>query len=196
VIPQIPDGRGTRRTRRLAAMRDGGGLLSGPAVSAGRMRGRMAIGVLAVPAGAWAIGVPWAYSLLIAGLGAGAVAVLALPSLAAEPDWPVLPPPHLDGRRRDVMSLSWLLTSRRGGVDPAAVRRLREIARRRLGIRGIDLDSPDPAQRRRAAAALGEAAYRILADGAGRQTTHSELNMCVVALESLSGAESQGSEGR
>lgn len=146
---------------------------------------RLVFAVLILPAAAWAIGVPWAFSLLIAGLGAAAVGIAALPPMTAESEWPRIPPPPVDGGRREVMSLSWMLTSRHHGVDPAAMRRLRAIARRRLAVHGIDLDSRDPAQQRRAAELLGDPAHRILAHAGERDTTHSELDMCVATLESL-----------
>lgn len=160
-----------------------------PRPRARRLVIRILFAAILLPTAAWAIGVPWLYSLLIAGLGAAVVPVLSLPPMTAEPEWPRLIPPRVEGGRRDVMSLSWLLTSRHHGVDPAAVRRLQAIARRRLGLRGIDLDSPDPAQRRRAAAVLGEQVHEMLAGaperGMAAAITHSELVMCVQKLESL-----------
>lgn len=150
-----------------------------------RLIARLVLASAALPAAAWAIGVPWASSLLLAALGAATVGILAVPSMASEPDWPRLIPAQADGRRREVMSLSWMLTSRHRGVDPIAVSRLRAIARHRLGARGIDLDSPLAAHQQRATALLGERAYRILIDAENRDTTHSELDMCVDRVESL-----------
>lgn len=150
-----------------------------------RLVGRLVFAAVVLPAAAWAIGVPWPFALLLAGLGAAAVGITALPRMTAEPEWPRIAPPQVEGGRREVMSLSWMLTSRHHGVDPAAMRRLRAIARRRLAVRGIDLDSRDPAQQRRAAELLGDPAHRILAHAGERDTTHSELDMCVATLESL-----------
>lgn len=155
-----------------------------------RLVGRLVFAAVVLPAAAWAIGVPWPFALLLAGLGAAAVGITALPRMTAEPEWPRIAPPQVEGGRREVMSLSWMLTSRHHGVDPAAVRRLRAIAGRRLAIRGVDLDSRDPAQQARAAALLGGQVHRILGDEARRDMTHSELDMCVGSLESL------GNEGR
>lgn len=148
-----------------------------------RLAARLGAAAVALPAGAWAIGVNWILSLLIAGVGAAAVAILELPALAQEPTWPVPEEHRRGGGRRELTNLSWMFTSRHGGIDPAALLRLRAIARRRLALRGIDLDAP--ADRERAIAALGQQGHAILLTEDAAALSHRQITVCIEALERL-----------
>jgi hypothetical protein len=154
-----------------------------------RRRVRLAVAGVVVPGAAWAIGVNWMFCLLLAGAGAAAVAILELPRLAQEPNWPAAEEARRGGGRREVTSLSWMLTSRHGGTDRAAVLRLREIARRRLAQRGIDLDSP--ADRGRAVDALGADVLTILISDGSSSPSHRQLVQCIESLERLDPRDSR-----
>lgn len=148
-----------------------------------RTAARMLAAIVAAPGAAWAIGVNWIYCMLIASVCVAGVAVLELPALGDETYWPPLDESQRGGGRREVSSLSWLLTSRRDGADRAAVLRLAEVARRRLALEGVDLNLP--ADRERAVAALGSRVHAMLTEGPGRSPTHSMVTECIDALESL-----------
>lgn len=144
---------------------------------------RLGVAGVAVPVAAFAIGVNWLQSLLIAGALIAAVAAVELYLLAEEPYWPQLDEARRAGGRREVTSLSWMLTPRRHGTDRQAVVRLREIARRRLALHGIDLENPE--DRARAVEALGPLAVGVLTDNTDDGPSHRALVRCIESLERL-----------
>ncbi len=77
-----------------------------------------------------------------------------------EPAWRPLRRGSADGARRDVDSLAWSLRGGLGGVGLAAERELRQVARHRLALEGLDLG--DPAQRGAIERRIGASAYRAL----------------------------------
>ncbi|MDD9205886.1 hypothetical protein PU560_05305 [Georgenia sp. 10Sc9-8] len=115
-----------------------------------------------------------------------AVAVLVvgtlLGGLGHDAQLPRLPPPERSGSRREVSELAWMLTSRSGRVGPGFHRRLREAARARLALHGLDL--ADPAQDADVRARLGDAAADTLAAG-DRLPTEPQVARCLEALERL-----------
>lgn len=147
------------------------------------MIARLGAGVIALPAGAWAIGANWALALMIAGAGGAVVAILELPGRAQDPNWPVPEDVRRDGGRREVTTLSWMLTSKHGGTDRLAVLRLRDIAAHRLGLRGIDLYSTRDTQR--VIELMGSTAHWILATDEHPSPSHRQMVECVAALERL-----------
>ncbi|MCW2604082.1 MAG: hypothetical protein JWN61_2217 [Pseudonocardiales bacterium] len=148
-----------------------------------RMAIRLALATVVLPAAAWAIGINWVYCLLIAAAAAAGVAALELPALGREPNWPVPDEARHDGGRREIAYLSWMLTSRHGGTDRAAVLRLRETARRRLALRGIDLEATADMQRARDV--LGPHIHSILLSDQGFSPSHRQIVQCIEALERL-----------
>lgn len=143
----------------------------------------VAVASALVPLAAWGIGVNWVQCLIIAGLGMAALAIIDLASEGDVTHWPALSDTVRGGGRREVANLSWLLTSKNQTADRAAVQRLAAIARRRLALRGIDVNDPRTAPY--AASALGEPIYRTLFDPSAALPTHRELIRCVEALERL-----------
>ena len=148
-----------------------------------RLAARLAAAVVVVPVAAWAVGVNWVLCLLIAGAAAAAVAIVELPTLAQDPNWPTPDETRRGGGRREVTSLSWMLTSRHGGTDRAAVLRLRAIAFRRLALQGVDLDAP--AHHQRAIQMLGADVLAILMSDGSFSASHRQLVQCIEALERL-----------
>ena len=87
------------------------------------------------------------------------------------------------GDRREVTTLSWMLTSRHGGTDRIAVLRLRAIAAHRLALRGIDLYNAADAQR--ASELIGPSAHWLLATDQQVSPSHRQMVECVDAIERL-----------
>jgi len=87
-------------------------------------------------AAAWAIGVNWVQSLLVAMVVAtvGAGSTIA-PWLADDLTWPRRRPDPVGGTRREVTGLSWTLSPTRREVSPAAIDRLRAVATHTSGRR-------------------------------------------------------------
>lgn len=148
-----------------------------------RVIARLGAGVLVVPAAALAIGANWALCLLIAAAGGVLVVSLELPGRAQEPNWPVPEEVRRSGHRREVTTLSWMLTSRHGGTDRIAVLRLRAIAAHRLALRGIDLYNAADAQR--ASELIGPTAHWLLATDQQVSPSHRQMVECVDAIERL-----------
>lgn len=151
---------------------------------------------------------------LAAALAATGLA-LALRTLdkGADHAWTDVPELDTDGTRRDVAHVTWSLVGRDGRVSEAAVRRLRQDARRRLRRLGVDLpaDFPTTSPARtgrgqgvpadgsrpgaagpdlrdaeaRARSLLGEPAWSVLTGTGGWLPTLDEVEQCVEALERL-----------
>jgi hypothetical protein len=88
------------------------------------------------------------------------------------------------GSRSDVANLSWSLRNSWGSVGRAAEWRLRQIARHRLALEGLDLGNPDdgPAIERR----LGRPVYRVLVRTIQkRRLRRRALLYCLDALDAL-----------
>lgn len=124
--------------------------------------------------------------------------VLALVRVTADAGrsypWPVARPVEAPGTRREISALSWSFIGREGRVSEAAVRRLREVAARRLARHGVvvplDLGAqhaPPPeraADLDRARAMLGERAWRALRTTGGLPSL-GDISHCVDVLERL-----------
>lgn len=134
----------------------------------------------------WLIGLEPTPALLIA---LGVVAVLGLrriPTTNRQEHWP--PPPEASpdrGVRREVSRLSWSLHGYQSRVERPSLIRLRAVADRRLGRRGLHLD--DPADADRCRAILGPLAYRMLTAGPRAHVTFDEFTGSLRALEKLAG---------
>ncbi|MBC7291697.1 MAG: hypothetical protein H5T83_10275 [Actinotalea sp.] len=131
---------------------------------------------------------------------AGFTLALRMLDKGDEHAWPEPAERDTDGSRRDVAHLSWALVGRDGRVSEAAVRRLREDARRRLARTGVVLPArfpvgadaaghvdgsgrPDPVAQARAR--LGEPAWTVLtATGRGLPSLD-EVELVIDALERL-----------
>jgi hypothetical protein len=87
------------------------------------------------------------------------------------------------GARNDVSSLSWSLRSGWGRVGLTAERRLKGIARRRLALYQLDLQSPrDRAQIEQL---VGRRAYRAIAPNSRRELRMRALLHCLDVLDTL-----------
>lgn len=75
-------------------------------------------------------------------------------SLSSEPGWPPAHKQVVVVRGSEVSRLAWSFAGRNGVAGPTIVRRVRNLVRRRLAHRGIDVD--DPAQFAQADAILGD----------------------------------------
>ena len=132
----------------------------------------------------WAFGLEWPSALLVA---LGLVAVLGLrriPATNHQEDWP--PPPEVGfdrGVRREVTRLSWSLHGYESRVERPSLIRLRAVADRRLGLRGLHLD--DPADGARCQALLGPLAHRVVTAGPRAHVTFEQFAASLVALEDL-----------
>lgn len=81
------------------------------------------------------------------------IARQAAPALE-EPGWPPSHRPFTTVRGSDVSRLAWSFVARTGAAGPTIVRHVRNLVRRRLTHRGIDID--DAAMHARADELLGE----------------------------------------
>jgi hypothetical protein len=88
------------------------------------------------------------------------------------------------GSRNDVANLSWSLRSGWAFVGRQAEWRLRDIARRRLALEGLDLN--DPADGPAIQARIGRPVYRVLIRTSGkRRLRRRTLLNCLDALDGL-----------
>jgi hypothetical protein len=157
-----------------------------------------------------------ALDAVVAALAAGGL-TLAVRVLdkGADHAWQPAADVDTDGTRRDVAHLTWSLVGRDGRVSEAAVRRLRDDARRRLRRVGVVLSPGFPVgqptraggagsagredrasgdapltddhadDETRARALLGEPAWSVLTGTGGWLPTLDEVERCVEALERL-----------
>lgn len=132
----------------------------------------------------WLVGLEPTPALLIA---LGVVTVLGLrrlPSTNRQERWPQSPEANPDrGVRREVTRLSWSLHGYESRVERPSLIRLRAVADRRLGRRGLHLD--DPADGGRCRAILGPLAFRVLTAGPRAPVTFDEFADSLSALEKL-----------
>ena len=167
-------------------------------MTSGRAQRRGAIGWLllaavAVPIVVWLGGLDPVQTLLLGALGAGAVALGRFRPAAVDVTWP--PPAVLSpdkGTRREVSRLSWSVG--RGGdsqVGAVSVRRLQELAGRRLARRGVQLH--DPADADRATALLGAGPLLLLTAPRGMsRVSPAAFREAVTAVERLGPDRSGG----
>lgn len=95
---------------------------------------------LLVGVGSWFFGIDPAHAIGL-GVAIGSLALcIALIGDQSRVDWARPAAEQRDGARRDVVQLGWALQSRRRGVAPEAVRRLRSLTQRVLELHGLDLD--------------------------------------------------------
>jgi hypothetical protein len=131
----------------------------------------------------WITGADLAHTLTIA-LGAASAGLVWVALPEHDPgEWPDEAGSTKDGARREVVRLSWSLRPRRGRVQPPAVARVRDLARHRLALRGLDLD--DPAQQGEIERLLGGSAHRVLQPSARRLPRRRALVECLDALDRL-----------
>lgn len=129
----------------------------------------------------------WAGADVGHALAWGAVAVVVWHLWRAAPGWdvsqwraPMRAAPL--GTRDDVTRLA-LRFGDRSGVEPAGLRRLRDVARARLAGHGLSLD--DPADADRVAALLGPAAVAALRADRGTRVPLRQVDAVVAALDRL-----------
>jgi hypothetical protein len=96
---------------------------------------------LVVGVAAWFFGVDLPHAI---GLGAAIGALSACIALVGDQprvEWARPAAEARDGARRDVVQLGWALQSRRRGVAPEAVRRLRFLTQQVLELHGLELET-------------------------------------------------------
>ncbi|WP_157487676.1 hypothetical protein [Leifsonia sp. Root112D2] len=131
----------------------------------------------------WYIGMDTVHAITVAlALLAIGITVIAVPDVELPP-WDSAAPGDGDGIRRDVTRLSWSLRMRRGVVPSAGLRRVHDVAARRLS--GVGLDVDDPHDRNAIEALLGRSAYRVLHPGSGRGPGLVAVVDCLDRLDQL-----------
>ncbi|MFF1572100.1 hypothetical protein ACFVWR_05085 [Leifsonia sp. NPDC058292] len=133
----------------------------------------------------WFFGMDVAHAI---GLGAVVAALaLGLALVGDQPrvDWAPAAIEPRDGARRDVVQLGWALHSRRRGVAPEAVRRLRTVTAQALELHGLELEND--AHRREIERVLGATALRAIRRGA-ESPTPALYESAVRALERIAAA--------
>ncbi|WP_298039124.1 hypothetical protein [uncultured Microbacterium sp.] len=149
------------------------------------MRGRVAltiIGLLGAAVVVWVlslIGMPplfvIAWLLLV-----GAVGIITRADESPEPDaWPP-EKPQPDFRGSDVSRLAWSINTRNGAVGSMLVARLDALLRRRLQLRGLDIDEPGDAAR--IDALLGDGIRTALT---AREVTRDDVERVLGAIETI-----------
>ncbi|MGI8457884.1 MAG: hypothetical protein ACR2LI_07210 [Propionibacteriaceae bacterium] len=153
-----------------------------------RAIGWLVLAAVAVPTVVWAGGLAPVQTLLLAVLGSGVVAVARFRPSAVDVEWPapaVLAPDK--GARREIARLSWSVG--RGGdsrVGSTSVRRLQELAARRLARRGLQLH--DPADAAQVTELLGAGPLRLLTTPRGMShVSPAAFREAVAAVERLGG---------
>jgi hypothetical protein len=151
-----------------------------------RLIAGLVIAVLAGIVGWWAgMDAPHAAALALA------VATVAACWVAAPehevPEWQPEELAAAEGTRHDVVRLSWMLRSRRGTIQAAGVRRLRELAQERLDPFRLGLD--DAADRTRIEALIGGEAYATLHPRSDRLPRLAAVSRCLDRLDTLHRAD-------
>lgn len=116
--------------------------------------------------------------------------------------WPEARLEEKDGTRLDVASLTWAFLGRDGRVSEAAVRRLREVAARRLLDHGAHVTGAlgrtgstwqgDGDDVQRARELLGERAWRSLTAPGGMMPTVADVAHCLDVVEALGAVDRRG----
>ncbi|WP_217184286.1 hypothetical protein [Streptomyces sp. AC495_CC817] len=125
------------------------------------------------------LGVPFDFGLSWALVVVIAVLLARQSFVEEETSWP----PEERARQprgSDVSRLAWSINVRSGVVGHVLIRRMERIIRRRLSIRGLDLD--DPADHARIDALLGPDARRIFER---REVQRSEIERVLDTLDTL-----------
>lgn len=143
-----------------------------------------------VGVGLWLVGLPAMSSAILAtaGFAAGAGrAGLELHTIdqrvGRSGAWPPRSSPFVGGVRREVQELSWSFSSRSGTSGQEVLTHLRNLARRRLAVHGVDLS--DPEHRPRVDALIGSRARAVLATPGDRPVRHRDAVACLDAVERL-----------
>ncbi|MBO3086126.1 hypothetical protein [Cellulomonas fengjieae] len=103
---------------------------------------RPAAGFVAGAVVAWAVGFAVATSALLGLLVAAGVLVLTRLDGTPDPGWERERLDRRHGARGEVQDLAWAMVGRDGRIGERVLRRLREVARRRLARHGLVLDDP------------------------------------------------------
>jgi hypothetical protein len=134
----------------------------------------------------WYFGADVWHSLLIGGAVTTLLLSLAIaldaPNFGAT-DWRGGRGANRRGSRGDVKELSWSLRGSYGQVGGTAVRRARQVARRRLAARGLDLLNPD--DRPEIERLIGRRPYVVLVRGDRRPPLLRSFVRCLDALDAL-----------
>ena len=133
----------------------------------------------------WVVGLDWPHAALIGICLVAAVGLRRVPSDSVDPSWAPRADERADhGVRRDVARLSWYLQGHESRVERTSVRRLRAIAVRRLGERGLDLDAA--ADEAACRSLLGARAHAVLTAEPHRRPPFDDFLAAVDAVENLS----------
>lgn len=134
----------------------------------------------------WYVGMDTAHALTVAlVLLAIGLALIVAPD-AELPPWDSTARGDGDGIRRDVTRLSWSLRMRRGAIPGAGVRRVHDLAGRRLASFGLNID--DAADHPAIERLLGRSVARVLYPGSGRGPGLVAVVNCLDRLDQLDAA--------
>ncbi len=139
-----------------------------------------------VAAVCWYFGVNVWHALLLGCAITVAALALMLASSApelSELDWRAGRNSRSDGSRTDIVRLSAALRGGWGPVSLTAERQLRNIARTRLALEGLELANPE--HRHAIELHIGTSAYRILTRTSPRRVRMRTLISCLDALDAL-----------
>lgn len=132
----------------------------------------------------WYVGMDTGHAVTLGTvLAAVAVSWIAVPD-HERVEWPEESGAGREGARRDVVQLSWSLRPHYGRIRQAALGRVQDLARYRLGLRQLDLDNP--ADRAAIERLIGPAAYATLRSrAAGRLPLLRSVVHCLDVLDRL-----------
>lgn len=132
---------------------------------------------------AWYLGMDIWHALTVgAGLGALGLCWITLPGRRRKTEWPLETGRVAEGARREVSQLSWSLPHH-GRAQHTGLRRVQDLARRRLALHGLELDAPadGPGIRK----LIGSSAYSTLRPTARKLPTVRAVVHCLDMLDRL-----------
>lgn len=142
------------------------------------------VGLIAITALAWTIGLEWPEAIVVALSAVVLLGLRRLPVTSADDGWPARADDADDrGVRRDVTRLSWTLQGYEARVERPSLRRLRAVAVERLASSGLDLENASDAAACRSA--LGETAYAVVTADSRAVVDFDTFTEAVTAIERL-----------
>ncbi|MET0789843.1 MAG: hypothetical protein ABWY33_11430 [Cellulomonas sp.] len=111
-------------------------------MSRARWEWRPLVGFAVGALGAWAAGLTVQTSALVGLFVAAGVLLFTRLDGTPDPGWDRERSPRRHGARGEVQDLAWAMVARDGRVGERVLRRLKEVARRRLARHGLTLEDP------------------------------------------------------
>jgi hypothetical protein len=140
---------------------------------------RPVAGLLVGAVAAWAAGLSVPTSVLLGLLVAAGVLLLTRLDGTPDPGWERERSARRHGARGEVQDLAWAMVGRDGRIGERVLRRLREVARRRLARHGLTLEDPAAEQ------LLGTRALRTLTRTASPLPTVADVRHTLDVLDRL-----------